>query len=79
MGNYPVMKPQDFVFYAAYVILVFWHRPRMFLYCGLACFVLAIPLFSAWVFFTAERLTWYGSAFLLTYIFISSFRPHTVQ
>jgi hypothetical protein len=24
-----------------------------------------MPLFSLWIFFTAERLTWYASAFFL--------------
>jgi len=30
---------------------------------GLCCLALAIPLFKFWIFFTAERLTWYAAAF----------------
>jgi len=40
------------------------------MWVGLGCFVLAIPLFSQWIFFTAERLTWYGAAFIAVWLLI---------
>lgn len=57
------MKPQDVVFIIALVLLL--RRPGWLLWTGLGCFLLAIPLFAQWIFFTAERLTWYGAAFVL--------------
>ena len=65
------MKPQDIAFFAAYAILLFLRTPRLFVWAGLGSLVLAIPLFSFWIFFTAERLTWYAAAFFLTFILIS--------
>lgn len=65
------MKPQDIAFFAAYAVLFFLRRPKLFVWAGLGSLLLAIPLFSFWIFFTAERLTWYAAAFFLTFILIS--------
>jgi len=73
------MKPQDIVFFVLLGALVISRKPRLFVWAGLGCLVLAIPLFSRWIFFTAERLTWYAAAFFLLFILISLVRPHTVQ
>ena len=73
------MKIQDIGFILAYITLFFIRRPILFVWAGLACLVLAIPLFASWTFFTAERLTWYAAAFFLTYILISLLRPHKVE
>jgi len=62
------MKIQDVVFGIVFIILLLLKRGKWFLYAGLGCFVFAIPLFARWVFFTAERLTWYGSFFIFVYI-----------
>lgn len=62
------MKLQDAVFL---IMLAFLLRKREWLlWAGLACFALAIPLFSRWIFFTAERLTWYGAAFIAAWVLI---------
>jgi hypothetical protein len=61
------MKPQDLVFIVVFVCIGLSRRPRLFVWTGLGCLILAIPLFAKWVFFTAERLTWYAAAFFLTY------------
>lgn len=68
------MKPQDIVFIFITGVLFIWHKPRIFLCAGLISFVAAIPLFGAWVFFTAERLTWYASAWILIACFLHLFR-----
>ena len=73
------MKIQDIGFILAYIALFFIRRPILFVWAGLACLVLAIPLFASWTFFTAERLMWYAAAFFLTYILISLLRPHKVE
>jgi len=64
------MKLQDVGFFLILIVLFFLKKPRVFLYAGLVCWILAIPLFAQWVFFTAERLTWYGAAFIFTYLLI---------
>ncbi len=58
------MKIQDIGFLAALIILLFFRKPKVFIFAGLACFLLAIPLFAKWIFFTGERLVWYGAAFI---------------
>lgn len=63
------MKIQDIGFIIVFLlILILLKRERVFIYAGLGCFLLAIPMFAKWIFFTAERLTWYGSAFILGFI-----------
>ncbi|OGH16797.1 MAG: hypothetical protein A3C30_00450 [Candidatus Levybacteria bacterium RIFCSPHIGHO2_02_FULL_40_18] len=64
------MKPQDLIFLIILLGLLFRRKPEWFTLVGLLCLVLAIPLFSAWVFFTAQRLTYYAAAFFLAAIII---------
>ena len=74
------MKIQDVIFIISLLTLLVIRKDRWFLYTGLACLVLAIPLFAKWVFFTAERLTWYGSAFILVFLMVQMFfRPNHIQ
>ena len=67
------MKPQDIVFFAVLILLLSLRKPRLLVWAGLSCLVAAAPLFARWVFFTAERLTWYAALlfclFLLTQLF----------
>ena len=73
------MKPQDVGFFILLGVLLLFRRPIVFVLVGLGCLLVAIPLFATWTFFTAERLTWYATAFFLTFIFISLLRPRKVQ
>lgn len=73
------MKPQDAVFFLSVAVLAFFRRPVLFVWAGLISLVLAVPLFARWIFFTAERLTWYAAAFFAVYILVSLVRPHRVQ
>lgn len=59
------MKPQDIMFIMILGILVLVRKPSLFVVAGLVSLVFAIPLFSTWVFFTAQRLTWYAGFFFL--------------
>ena len=59
------MKIQDLLFLAILIILVFKKNPKFFVTAGLMCLLFSMPLFSFWVFFTAERLVWYAFVFLL--------------
>ncbi len=73
------MKPQDILFFLILGALLGVRKPRLLVIAGLASLTLAIPLFATWTFFTAERLTWYAAAFFITFIVISSLKPHQVQ
>lgn len=73
------MKPQDIGFFIVFAVLLLVRRPVFFVWAGLGCLVLAIPLFATWTFFTAERLTWYAAAYFLTFILISLLWPRKVQ
>jgi len=64
------MKPQDILFIIILAGLVFAKKPKLLVGAGLLCFVLSMPLFAHWVFFTAERLVMYGAGFLLVAIII---------
>lgn len=73
------MKPQDIVFFFTMGALLAVKKPRLFVWAGLICLAVSIPLFATWTFFTAERLTWYAAAFFAVFIIISHIRRHTVQ
>lgn len=73
------MKIQDIIFFVILAGILLTRKPRLLVISGLGCLILAIPLFAKWVFFTAERLTWYAAAFFFTFILISLVRPHKVQ
>lgn len=57
------MKIQDLGFLLMFALVFSLARPRLSVALGLFCLVLAMPLFAGWIFFTAERLTWYAAAF----------------
>jgi hypothetical protein len=59
------MKIQDIAFVTVFVFLLYLRSKPLMLFAGLLCFFCAIPLFSQWIFFTAERLTWYGALLIL--------------
>ncbi len=73
------MKIQDILFFAVFGALFAIHKPMLFVWFGLVSLLFSIPLFAGWVFFTAERLTWYAAAFLATFILISLLSPRKVQ
>lgn len=73
------MKPQDIGFFLALAALLLARKPRLFLIAGVISWILAIPLFATWTFFTAERLTWYGAAFILTFLLFSFVGRDRVQ
>jgi len=57
------MKVQDLVFGLAFLFILWRNNGKLAVFLGLSCLALAIPLFKFWIFFTAERLTWYAAAF----------------
>ena len=68
------MKIQDIAFFVVLALLIFKRNPQLAVICGIVCLILSIPLFSLWIFFTAERLTWYAAAFFLLAIIFYLFK-----
>jgi len=65
------MKIQDVVFLIVFALLILKRNSAWSTVAGLICLVLSIPLFAAWVFFTAQHLVWYAAAFfLLSLVFL---------
>lgn len=59
------MKIQDVAFFVVLALVIFRGNPKLATFCGMLCLFLSIPLFSFWIFFTAERLVWYAGVFFL--------------
>jgi hypothetical protein len=68
------MKIQDIAFFIILLFLVFKRDTKWAVAFGLISLALSIPLFSFWIFFTAERLTWYAAAFFLLAIIFNLIR-----
>ncbi|MCX8008439.1 MAG: hypothetical protein N3A54_01910 [Patescibacteria group bacterium] len=73
------MKIQDVCFFVLLISLLFLKKPKLFLIGGIFCYILAIPLFQGWIFFTAERLTWYGSLLILLFLLVFNRYSHEVE
>ena len=58
-----MIKIQDLAFFLLFVFLLWRGSVRLAVIMGLTFLILAIPLFKFWIFFTAERLTWYAAGF----------------
>jgi len=67
------MKIQDIAFFVVLALLIFKRNPKLAVIAGILCLLLSIPLFSFWIFFTAERLTWYAAGFFLLAIILNLF------
>ncbi|HUD20141.1 MAG TPA: hypothetical protein VMR81_06895 [Patescibacteria group bacterium] len=73
------MKIQDLGFFVIFIILFSARKPKWFVYAGLLCLLVAIPLYAKWVFFTGERLVLYAGGFLLTYILRERFTQRNIS
>lgn len=73
------MKIQDILFVAILLLLLIIHKRQFFVFAGLGCYSLAILFFVNWIFFTAERLTWYGSFFILLSLIVPNLQRNTVK
>lgn len=60
------MKIQDILFVVVLIVLLWRRNPRKIAYAGIICLLISMPLFYKWIFFTAERLTYYAVAFFFT-------------
>lgn len=57
------MKPQDIIFFLILAFLIYKRKSRWLVIVGILSLLISIPLFAKWIFFTAERLTWYAAGF----------------
>ena len=58
------MKIQDIAFLIILtILLLFFRKPKAFVWAGLISLALSIPLFAKWIFFTAQHLVYYAFAF----------------
>lgn len=69
------MKPQDLIFLLILLFLIFKKNPNWSAWAGVISLILSIPLFSFWIFFTAQRLVMYSAAFLLLSIIFHILKP----
>jgi len=65
------MKLQDILFFIFVVIILFTRNSRLSAILGILLLVLSLPLFALWVFFTAERFTWYAGAFFFISVILT--------
>jgi hypothetical protein len=68
------MKPQDVIFGLLFLFVLWRQKSQPAVFLGLSCLLLAMPLFQFWIFFTAERLVWYATAFLMYAVVLLSIR-----
>jgi hypothetical protein len=73
------VKIQDLSFFVVLVYLLWRRSSRLFVIFGLACLLLAMPLFAFRIFFTAERLTWYAAAFFAVSVFLIIIKKDKVK
>lgn len=65
------MKPQDIAFIIIFIVLIALRKPKLLVAAGISCLLISMPLFAKWIFFTAERLTWYAAAFFFSAIVVN--------
>jgi len=68
------MKIQDIVFFVVLALLILKRSPKLMAFFGILCLLLSIPLFSFWIFFTAEHLVWYSAVFFFAAIIFYFFK-----
>lgn len=65
------MKFQDIIFVVCLLVLLYKKNNKLAVVSGLICLTISIPLFAKWIFFTAERLTWYAAGFFCLSLLIT--------
>ncbi len=65
------MKGQDIIFFVIFGFLLIKQNPKWSAISGILALFLSIPLFSFWIFFTAQRLTFYASGFFFLAVILS--------
>ncbi|HSX40270.1 MAG TPA: hypothetical protein VLF68_01515 [Candidatus Saccharimonadales bacterium] len=71
------MKIQDILFLIILAVLVWKKSSKLATAAGLISLFASIPLFFLWVFFSAERLTWYAAGFFVLAIIFAILKLRT--
>ena len=71
------MKIQDILFFLILIFFFYKKNLKWIVGSGLLCLLFSIPLFAKWIFFTAERLTWYAAGFFLLAICLHFIQEYT--
>jgi len=71
-----MVKFQDLVFLLVFVTICLIRDWKLATIIGLVALLFAVPLFKLWIFFTAERLTWYSAAFILLAIVLLAIKKN---
>ncbi len=66
------MKLQDISFLVMLVVLLVVRNRQLIVYSGLGFLLASVPLFSQWIFFTAQRFVWYAALCFAVVIVIDS-------
>ena len=64
-------KPQDLIFLIVLALLLLKKDAKLFAYAGIISLIISMPLFAKWIFFTAQRLTWYSLAFFIIAVILN--------
>jgi len=72
------MKIQDLFFLIVLAVLFFKKDSKLFLIFGLGSLILSIPLFYLQIFFTAQRLVYYGFAFIFLAVIFMIFKEKLI-
>jgi uncharacterized membrane protein YfcA len=59
------MKIQDLAFIVVLLALFLLKKKNLFVYAGVISLVVSMVFYAKWIFYTAQRLTWYAAAFFL--------------
>ena len=68
------MKIQDIIFILIFAFLLYKRKPEWFVLAGIISFAGAIPFYSLWVFFTAQRLVEFGFLLLVVAVLLFAFK-----
>ncbi len=68
------MKAQDIFFLVVLLLTIAINKPKLLVWTGLICLVVSVPLFSFWIFFTAQILVYYAAGFILVATLLYLFR-----
>jgi len=66
---------QTTILFTILVALIITRKPRLFFLASLVCVILSIPLYSFWIFYTAQKLVefaFYFLAFGVVFSFINN-------
>ncbi len=68
------MKVQDIIFIVVIIFLLYKRKAEWFAFAGVLSFIIAIPFYVMWIFFTAQRLVEYAFYLLIIALLLFVFK-----